>query len=71
MKLSFLSVHEDPYRDLTPACRCALTAFFRPPPSNDAEQYTPYVYAGTQHLLDQHTIPLMEDMFNELIALGK
>ena len=45
-------------------------AIFRPPPTGDGESYAPYAHPGTQALMEEHTVPLMEAMFEELLLLG-
>ncbi|KAF9017352.1 6-phosphogluconate dehydrogenase C-terminal domain-like protein [Hymenopellis radicata] len=52
--------------------RYAMTAVFRsPPPPGSDLKYAPYVYPTTGELVDQFTVPMMREMFNELITLGR
>ncbi|KAF8906613.1 hypothetical protein CPB85DRAFT_1313384 [Mucidula mucida] len=52
--------------------RYAMTAVFRsPPPPGSDLKYAPYVYPNTGELIDEYTVPMMREMFDELITLGR
>jgi len=47
-----------------------LPAIFRPPP-NDGEEYEPYVFPVTANLVQDHTIPTVRAVLDELVNLGR
>ncbi len=49
-----------------------MTAVFRsPPPPGSDLKYAPYVYPNTGELIGEYTVPMMREMFDELITLGR
>lgn len=48
-----------------------LPAIFRPPPSDPSVPYEPYVYPQTAELIEEHTIPALRALLEELVVLGR
>lgn len=55
-----------------PSCkRYTPAAIFRPPSSDPAVTYEPYVYPKTADLIKDNTLPNVKAVLTELINLGK
>ncbi|KIY73946.1 6-phosphogluconate dehydrogenase C-terminal domain-like protein [Cylindrobasidium torrendii FP15055 ss-10] len=50
--------------------RQPLTTVFRPPPS-EGESYAPYYHPATHNLLEEHTVPLIRQIGEELVLLAR
>jgi hypothetical protein len=50
--------------------RHTLSAVFRPPPSDPAVPYSPFVAPMTSNLIKEYTLPAIKSAMQELVVLG-
>ena len=48
----------------------ALTAFYRPPPTQETGKYEPYVFPATADKIAAHTLPNIKALLFEMLTLG-